>query len=172
MKPNAHTPGSRPNAQRFRSSTATPFHLAPFGEVGRALGRLVGELPAATAPLANWARELEGQGLRPQIEVIETEAGLRLHAELPGLSEEHIDLRVEDGHLILAGEKHAVALEPKATSLHNERRFGAFRRALALPFEIDLDQAQATFEDGVLTVELTRAEDDSSERRIPVKRKA
>ncbi len=166
MRLNSTNPG-----RRSRASRSIPFHLAPIDEFGRVLGRLIGDLPAAAAPLANLASELSGEGFRPSVELFETEPGLRLLAELPGLTEEDIDLRVEDGHLILSGEKVAEERAEKDTPVHSERRFGAFRRTLPLPFEIDLERTEASFENGVLTVELTRSDDSEPERRIPIRRK-
>lgn len=166
MKLNSATQG-----RRSRTSRSIPFHLAPIDDFGRVLGRLFGELPNAAAPLADLASELSGEGFRPSVELFETEPGLRLLAELPGLTEENIDLRVEDGSLILSGEKVAEERTEKDAIVHSERRFGAFRRTLPLPFEVDLEKTEASFENGVLTVELARSEESEPERRIPIRRR-
>lgn len=164
MKPNSN---SRPRASRVRH---VPFGLAPFDEFGRVLGRFISDLPARSSSLADLASEFAPDGFRPCVELAETATGLRLVAELPGIPESEIDLRVEDGHLILAGEKRAEARSEKDEIVHTERRFSSFRRTLPLPFEVDLERTEATYQDGVLTVELRRAEASEPERRIPVRR--
>jgi HSP20 family protein len=103
----------------------------------------------------------------PSVEVTETDKDVKVTAELAGLDEKDIELRVEDNVLTLRGEKRTET-EDKARQ-YSERYYGRFERRLALPAEIDEDAAQATFKNGVLTVTLPKSErPKDSIRRIPI----
>ena len=96
--------------------------------------------------------------LVPATDVAETEDGLQISVELPGLKKEDVKLRIENGVLTLSGEK-STQKEEKKTELHCvERRFGAFRRQISLPSQVDAGKAKASFEDGVLTIEIPKLE--------------
>ena len=77
-----------------------------------------------------------------------------LKAELPGLSREQIDLRVENNTLTLRGERKRDN-EVADDQYHRvERSYGAFSRSFALPSRIDTDKVRADFKDGVLAITL------------------
>lgn len=108
----------------------------------------------------------------PVLDVADKEDELMLTAELPGLAEEDIDLRVGDGTLTLRGEKKQGHEEgDKAGGYYlSERRFGAFERTIAIPDGIDRDGIEATFKNGVLTVRLPKTpEARNPTRKIDVK---
>ncbi|MFW8635641.1 Hsp20/alpha crystallin family protein [Cribrihabitans pelagius] len=108
----------------------------------------------------------------PVLDVVDKEDELKLSAELPGLSEEDIDLRVGDGTLTLRGEKkqeHEEGGEEGGFYL-SERRFGSFERTIGIPEGIDRDKIEATFKNGVLTVRLPKKPDARNPaRKIDVK---
>ena len=77
-----------------------------------------------------------------------------LKAELPGLSREDIEVRVENNTLTLRGERKRDS-EIKQDQYHRvERAYGAFSRSFALPTRIDTEQVRAEFKDGVLSIVL------------------
>lgn len=77
-----------------------------------------------------------------------------LKAELPGISREDIDLRVENNTLTLRGERKRDT-EVKQEQYHRvERSYGSFSRSFSLPTRIDTDQVRAEFKDGVLSITL------------------
>ncbi len=96
--------------------------------------------------------------LVPATDVAETEDGLMISVELPGLKKEDVKLRIENGVLTLTGEKTALKDERKKELHCVERRFGSFRRQISLPSQVDAAQATATFADGVLTIEIPKLE--------------
>ncbi|MFW8595061.1 Hsp20/alpha crystallin family protein [Cribrihabitans neustonicus] len=108
----------------------------------------------------------------PVLDVVDKEDELKLTAELPGLSEKDIDLRVGDGTLTLRGEKkHDHEEGDKEGGFYlSERRFGAFERTIGIPEGIDRDKIEATFKNGVLTVRLPKKpEARNPTRKIDVK---
>jgi HSP20 family protein len=111
--------------------------------------------------------------LSPKVDVSETEEGLEITAELPGVEEKDIDLDLADDVLTLKAE-HAIEREDeekeKGRRYHVvERAQGAFMRQFALPFEVDADKVKAKFKNGVLTVSVPRAASaEKPVRRIKV----
>ena len=77
-----------------------------------------------------------------------------LKAELPGISREDIDLRVENNTLTLRGERKRDT-EVKQDQYHRiERSYGSFSRSFSLPSRIDTEKVRADFKDGVLSIVL------------------
>ncbi len=108
----------------------------------------------------------EGAGWTPPVDLYETTDAYVVTAELPGLSREHIEIRVHDGHLTLQGTR------PKADvpceRFHRvERGHGAFFRRFALPTAVDVDRIAADLRDGVLTVTVPKTA-GTGPRRIDV----
>ena len=103
----------------------------------------------------------------PQVEVVDREKEIRVTAELPGLEENDVELRVEDNVLIVRGEKRTEFDD--AERQYSERSYGRFERHLALPAEVDEERAQAIFRNGVLTVMLPKTERARQQtKRIPI----
>jgi HSP20 family protein len=116
-----------------------------------------------------------GQGFGggfPSINVQETETGLELTAELPGVAEKDIDVSVTDRTLTLKGEKREEKTVDEKDRHVSERSFGSFRRVMPLPFAPKPDAVEAHMDNGVLTVILPRPEDAGPQtKKIEVKRK-
>ncbi len=91
-----------------------------------------------------------------------------LTAELPGLSQEDIELTVKDGIVTLSGSYHDPETGEDAVWHRRERPQGRFSRSIELPFRIAPDRVEARFKDGVLTVEMQRPEEDKP-KRIEIK---
>src|SRR3712207_2615565 len=86
----------------------------------------------------------------------ETEQGLEISAELPGMSEQDVDLRLEGDLLTLAGEKKDERTQDQGGLHLTERSFGRFQRSFRLPYRPDPNQVRAQFDKGVLRVALPR----------------
>ncbi|WP_166828268.1 Hsp20/alpha crystallin family protein [Thalassoroseus pseudoceratinae] len=102
----------------------------------------------------------------PPIDIYETDEGLVLHADLPGVSLETLDLQVQDNKLTLFGRVSPPA-PPEAQLTHCEYRVGDFLRSFILSDEVDHDRIRATLNNGVLRVVLPKAR-KSEPRRIQV----
>lgn len=102
----------------------------------------------------------------PPIDIYESEAGLVLHADLPGVSVETLELQVQDNKLTLFGRVRTV-VPAGARSIHQEYQIGDFLRSFILSDEVDHDRITATMSNGVLQVVLPRAA-RSEPRRIEV----
>jgi HSP20 family protein len=108
----------------------------------------------------------------PQVDVDEDEKQIRIMAELPGLSENDVEIVYEPGQLILRGEKRGEEKHEyaKGRGRYEERRYGAFERRIPLRAEIEEGQIQASFDRGVLSITLPKsAEARAQARKIPIK---
>jgi len=99
----------------------------------------------------------DGHGTLP-LDISETENEFVVKASLPGVKPEDVQITVHGDALTIRGESKAEE-EKKGEHWHlRERRFGAFQRSVSLSAPIDSDQAQARYENGVLTLRLPKSE--------------
>lgn len=103
--------------------------------------------------------------IRPRVDVFENEAEYLLVADVPGAATDAIDVRFEEGELLIEARR---ADETKAKRLAQETRLADYRRAFALPEGVDADKIEATLEKGVLSVHVPKSAATRA-RRIPVK---
>jgi HSP20 family protein len=94
----------------------------------------------------------------PAMDLVETDDHFVLRADLPGLSEEDVNIEVEDRVLTISGERKAEHEVSKEGYHRVERAFGSFSRALTLPEGVDADAVAATFDRGVLEVRIPKPE--------------
>lgn len=126
------------------------------------LGRGFGRSPAI-------ARAETSDAVVPSIDMRETESGLVVEAELPGMDEKDISVTLNAGVLTLKGEKKAEREEKKDDYYLMERSYGSFHRSFRVPDTIDADKVEAAFEKGVLKVTLPKRPDAvKAEKRIPI----
>lgn len=98
----------------------------------------------------NWA---------PPVDIYETDEGLVLQAELPGINPDDVEIRVEDNTLYLKGERK-FEKEIKEENLHRvERSYGTFTRSFALPSSIDASKVKAEYKNGILTLAMPKHEE-------------
>ncbi len=101
----------------------------------------------------------------PRIDVFEKEGKLVIKADLPGLKTEDVQVELDRGDLVLRGESRAEEKVAEEDYYRLERRFGSFYRRVQLPFEVEPEQVQATFEDGVLEVAIPKPVETKPETR-------
>lgn len=107
----------------------------------------------------------------PPMDVVETDKGFQIAAELPGLERKDIDVALSRKVLTISGEKRE-AVETKGRNyLRTERSYGSFRRSIPLPSEVDASKAEALFRNGVLTVTIPRTAKAEAGKRITIKAK-
>jgi HSP20 family protein len=92
----------------------------------------------------------------PAMDLVETDDHLVLRGDLPGMTEDDIDIEIKDNVLTVSGERKSDH-EEKGKGFHRvERSFGSFSRSLTLPHGIDADQVEANFDKGVLEVRVPK----------------
>jgi HSP20 family protein len=118
-----------------------------------------------------WRGEIWGKA--PAVDVAETEKGYEITAELPGMNESNIDVKVADGVLTLKGEKKEEKEEKNKDYYVSERRYGSFQRSFTVPSGVDVEKIDAQFKNGILTVNMPKsAQVQKNEKKIEIKKAA
>jgi len=107
------------------------------------------------------------EGWFPAVDVYEEKDSLLVKAELPGLKKEDISISLDNGNLTLSGERKQEEKRQDAGVYHSERWVGRFHRTVSLPFRVDAEKIKASYNEGVLTVTLPKAE-DAKPKQIPI----
>lgn len=100
----------------------------------------------------------------PRLDVHETDSAYVVQADLPGMSIEDIDVQVEGSTLLISGERKGELVSPAGHYAHHERTFGKFQRAFTLPAVVKVDEVNATYAHGVLTVTIPKVEEARTKR--------
>jgi HSP20 family protein len=103
----------------------------------------------------------------PSVDILEKDGNLILRAELPGMTEKQIDLKLEGNTLTLKGERK-MDTEDKKNNYHRvETFYGSFTRSFRLPDTVDLEKINADYKNGILTVTIPQ-KPEVRPREIPV----
>lgn len=125
-------------------------------------------LPLAHSVEAAWPRGT-GWSLAPAMDVVEKDKEYEITAELPGLDEKDVEVKVANGTLTIKGEKKETREEREKDYYLSERRYGSFLRSFRVPEGVSADKIEATFAKGVLTVKLPKTAEAQAETTVPVK---
>lgn len=129
----------------------------PFsGDIHRLFDTLLGNEP--NGELQRWS---------PAMDLVEADDHFVLRADLPGLSEEDVDIEVRDNVLRVSGERKAEHERTERGWHRVERSFGRFGRTLTLPEGIEPDAISASFDRGVLEVRIPKPE-ERKPRRVQI----
>jgi HSP20 family protein len=100
-----------------------------------------------------------GKNFVPALDLSETAEGYLVEAALPGLKPEDVEITVENNVLTIKGETRQ-EVDDKQRNFHRvERRFGSFQRTVGLPTTVKADRIQASLTNGVLRLEIPKAEE-------------
>lgn len=139
-----------------RRTSRNPRSFRPFGEL-EDLRRQFEEDIIRPAMRAVWERiPEEVRGWSPSIDVFEKGDNLEVKVEIPGIKQQDIALSVSDDTLIIKGERRPDADIKEEDYYRSEIDYGSFYRSIALPSNIDTDNIEAAYEEGMLRVTLHR----------------
>ena len=102
------------------------------------------------------------------LDLVETETEFQVHADLPGVEEKDLDISVENNHLVIKGHREKKYEVNNATEHRIERSYGSVQRSIRLPPNADQSSCNANFDNGVLTVTLTKMAPPASSNKIQV----
>ena len=138
----------------------------PYGEMNRLLDEMMG---GSAGPARSSGRQ---QGAptewAPAIDAVTKDSDVVILAELPGVKQEDVDITLHDNVLTISGERRAEQDEERGGYHIRERRYGSFRRSVALPEGIDESKISARYEDGVLEVTVKGAAVAREPKRIEI----
>ena len=157
-------------------SERSPDVWQPFDTLRSEVERLFDEFGRGFWPLSArrskfgieplWRREMKS----PAVDVAESEKAYEITAELPGMDEKNIEVKVANGNLIIKGEKQEEKEEKKKDYYLHERHFGSFERSFDVPDTVDAEKIEASFKKGVLTVTLPKKpETQAAAKKIDIK---
>jgi HSP20 family protein len=116
-----------------------------------------------------WRRELTFAA-NPAVDITESDKSYEITAELPGLGEKDIEVKLANGGLTIKGERQEDKEQKQKDYYLRERHFGSFERYFRVPEGVDRNKIEATFKKGVLTVTLPKSpEAQKAEKKIEVK---
>ena len=129
----------------------------PFGdlfsiqnEMNQLFGRVFGQQPGlGEAGQRAWA---------PVLDISERKDAYLVTVEVPGVKPEDLDITLEGGVLTVRGERRFQQQSTEQQWHRVERRYGAFRRSITLPSQVQEDKVEASFEDGLLQIVVPKAE--------------
>jgi HSP20 family protein len=100
----------------------------------------------------------------PPVDVYEDGHNITVQAELPGIQEKDLDIRLENNVLTISGERKLENEEQKDNFHRIERSYGRFTRSFTLPSTVDTEHVNAEFENGVLKVTIAKLEEAKSKQ--------
>jgi len=137
-------------------------------------------------PLSSWQREMndwferfnreidfprmEMEEFYPRVELKETDRGYIVKAEVPGISENEMNITLRDNNLILEGEKKTESKREERGHYFSEFSYGNFYRSIPLEEEVNADNVRATYKNGILTVQLEKTHETVGSKKIPIMR--
>ena len=104
----------------------------------------------------------------PAVDIQETEKNFLIHADIPGVDPDEIDVHMEDGMLTIKGERKSESKEERKGYKRVERMRGSFYRRFSLPDTANADGISANSKNGVLEISIPKQE-KAQPRKIPVK---
>jgi HSP20 family protein len=104
----------------------------------------------------------------PALDISERKDAYLVTVELPGVEPDDLQITLEDGLVTIQGERH-FAHDSSEQQFHRiERRYGAFRRSITLPAQVQAEQIEASFDNGVLQILVPKME-EATPKRIKVR---
>lgn len=147
--------------ESFRSEIAS-LHR----EMDRLFENLWSEGLASSLSSEDWAR----MEVVPQLDVAEDDTSFSVKIDLPGMDEKDVDVTLSDRVLTVRGRKEEDKETKEKDFYRRERAFGSFRRSIEIPASIDASKIEASFRNGVLTIQLPKTrEAQEKTRHIEVK---
>jgi len=118
---------------------------------------------------AGVAREAKGmdQPMRPAVDIFEDDTGITVHADMPGVSRDRLDIHVDNDSLSIEGRAE-IPMPEGMEALHADIRSTRYQRSFTLSSELEGDKVEASLKDGILTLRIPRREEHKP-RRIEVR---
>ena len=140
----------------------------PFRDVAELQNRINRMFDDSFGPSRDREDEVNMCAWRPAVDIYETETGVILSVDLPGVGKENVAVEVKDNILTLKGERFPKTEINQEAYYRQERCYGTFQRSFTLHHNIQPNLIKATFKDGMLEIEIPRPEEEQP-KQITVK---
>lgn len=127
-------------------------------EVDSIFDQFFGRDSGDESPSAVWA---------PRTDLAETDEAFRIRVDVPGMEKDDININLQNNTLTLSGERASERKEEGEEFVRVERAFGNFHRTFTLPDAVDHENIEATYDNGVLTINIPKTE-TSTRRQIEI----
>jgi HSP20 family protein len=160
-----------------REQSANLRTLSPFSlmrQFSEEMDRLFGSYGFGGSIASGFGHEfgrlsdLEGTMWLPQVESFERDGKLIVRADLPGLTKDDIDVDITDDAIKIRGERRQEKEENEEGYYRSERSYGSFYREIPLPSGVNRDEANASFNNGVLEITMPASARQSVSRRLEI----
>ena len=129
-----------------------------FEDLREEMARFWGQRPMIPRPTFRLAEGIWA----PRADVFEKKGNMHIKVELPGVNKDAVKLEMDNGDLVIQAERKAEEEVREEDYYRMERTYGSFYRRLPIPFEVKPEQIKASYNDGVLDVEIPDAGEDDS----------
>jgi HSP20 family protein len=139
-----------------RRNVPAAFVWNPFRELARIeqeLNKVFNEL----VPTKAVSEVPQVQGWTPRVDVYEKDNKIVIEAEIPGAKKEDIEVKIRDNAVVIKGEVKKEEEKKEENYYRSERFYGVFERVIPLPAEVKAEEAKASFENGILKLEIPKA---------------
>jgi len=110
-----------------------------------------------------------GKSFTPQVDISETEKAFELSFAIPGIKKNEINIDLNEGQLIVSGERKFEEMKEEKNFHSVETRYGSFSRSFHLPDNIDANKVEAKYEDGLLNITIPKDEKKIQKKTIAIK---
>jgi HSP20 family protein len=139
--------------------------IAEFENMSRVMDRFLGPYREESFGSA------QDVGYALPVDIYERDGKLVLRAAVPGIAPEDLDVSIENNVLTIRGEtRQEWESEPETKVYHREYRYGKFTRSIRLPENLDVDNIDAEFDNGFVTIALPRLEESRTSRKVTVRK--
>ncbi|MBV9497443.1 MAG: Hsp20/alpha crystallin family protein [Acidobacteria bacterium] len=170
------TPSSRQQQQQ-QSDAGTGGPMGGMPQAGsrggmldptRSMASVLLDPFGAFSRLDSWFGDFSDESFDPRVDVADRGDAIEVSAELPGMDRKDVQVTVEDGYLLISGEKKLERREQEQGVFHVERAFGTFQRVIPLPDGVDASRCEANFENGTLTIRLPKTAQQGGGKRVEI----
>jgi HSP20 family protein len=141
-----------------------------IAEMERRMGEAMRYPAMSRWPMLWWRSPAEEMTMSPAIEVIDKKDKLMVRAEVPGVKPEDIDISVSDNTLTIKGERKTESEVKDDDYYRCEMSYGRFSRSVTLPTKVQADKVDASYDDGILEITLSKAH-EAKPKKVAVKSK-
>jgi HSP20 family protein len=132
----------------MRITRWTPYN--DFNALQSTLNRVFQDFSRGSDELAT------GGTFVPPVDIYENEQGITLKMEVPGVSQDDLNINLENNTLSISGERKFEKNEKEENFHRIERRYGSFTRSFTLPNTVDSEKVNANYENGILSIQLAK----------------
>jgi HSP20 family protein len=131
--------------------------------------RFMGDMFEPFTNLDRFFGDFSPARFQPAVDIVDDGKSLRVTCELPGMTKDDIEVSVENDLLTIHGEKKLEQTREDEECYRTERFHGRFSRAIPLPDDVDIEKAEAKFQNGILTMTLPKTKSDGKAKNIEIK---